>query len=151
MYSAWGSTNTTFTIVRVHSSCYLPHLFPTLSLPQVGACMKHCIAFPCPSSYIAHGSTSLPDTTPHHTLQEGEMAALCRFFDTDGDGFVDGPELLRGFFKMQHVRAGAHGFCCFCSFCFEISVVWCFKLICWVSRTILRRNNASNTAVLLVI
>jgi hypothetical protein len=29
------------------------------------------------------------------------MAALCRFFDTDGDGFVDGPELLRGFFKMQ--------------------------------------------------
>jgi hypothetical protein len=32
------------------------------------------------------------------------MAALCRFFDTDGDGQVDGPEILRGFFKMQQVR-----------------------------------------------
>ena len=30
------------------------------------------------------------------------MSALCRFFDTNGDGTVDGPEFLRGFFKMQN-------------------------------------------------
>jgi len=33
--------------------------------------------------------------------RDAEMAALCNFFDTNGDGTVDGPEFLRGFFRMQ--------------------------------------------------
>lgn len=34
-------------------------------------------------------------------VSAAETAALCRHFDTNFDGMVDGPEFLRGFFKMQ--------------------------------------------------